>query len=691
MRTNLFKYIVFSSLFAAYGCSSEEDNDPFYSEKHPIELGVGIETPTSRAVVTDGQGKTLHAFSSPTNIWLVMKSDYVALSGDNASPNELDFKGNKDTKYCVTYGTTADVVETTKNKVGFDIANLRYWDDIHARSSRLSIWALTVPNKTRTDLWSVANWGTSAPTTDKAWTITSNQTAETVVNEDLCFSNNIAIYASPGSDSRLKFNTEPKGFDTGNLIFYHALTKITVNLVEGKGFDKTINTDFNVDADDPVTLNGSILSGTFDVAEGVFKPYTASAATTTMAKIAKTQEDTSTPGESISKIQFEALVMPGRDLSTTLANAITFGVDKNHFTVSNETLLAKLKESSAVNSDWTTMEAGKNYVFTFIINQTDIKVIATVAEWDELTGSNYSPLINVVQSYGSEGTNFGKGFSLYLSQGTNDEASFDDDFAKGTDVTYSADKYTLDTQLYWPNHQKHYLFRGVWPLVGDTGTPITPTDKVSVKGISVQNVKYAEGTYPSDLMLGYPRIDPEYCPHGKNSAEKGICATQGDIRMNFEYMMSQVEVNLSTSDISNSVVIDDNTIVEIIGGYSEGVILFGTGSSDFTGKSTADYIMSKQDASNKKYLDAIIPQSLESLKFRITVRDNDGKLDKYETVLGIKDIEVTTAGGSKGKISAWESGKKYVYNLYITKTSIKVTATIKDWETVTSDSNHIWM
>lgn len=677
MRKDLYNILLCGSLLTLTGCSSEFTNtDEFYNEQHPIELSIGGEALSSRAVVTDGTGKTLTALPANTCISMVMKSEYSSLS--DAS---LDYSGvNKGKTLYTATQAKALATSSTENPVEFEYSNIRYWDDIHARSSKLSIWAVTVPG-VKSDQWgkTQTGWTETVIGTDLSWTIPANQTADIVKEKDLCFSNNIADHTpAPGTDSRLKFNIDPKGFDQGKLVFYHALSKITVNLIEDEGFDhdETLS-DFKL-LNNAVTLKSNMLSGTFNVANGEFNSYTASKSDVTMACGAQTKEG----------YTLEALVMP----KVELPEEVSFSIDGNHFTVSKATLISKLKENHAVADAWGgIMEAGKNYVFTFNIKMTDIKVTATVAEWETLEGTNYSPLINVEQSYGAEGNDFGKGFSLYLSQGTNDEASLTDDFAKGTDVTFADSKYTLNTPLYWPNHQKHYLFRGVWPLVGTTGTPITPTDKVGTKSIAVQNVPYEVGTYPSDLMLGYPRVDPENCPHDKNSAEKGICATQGNIRMNFEYMMSQVEVNLSTSETNNSVKIDANTTVEIIGGYKEGFILFSNGSSDFTGKTTADYAMSKADDTNKKYLDAIIPQPLEGLKFRITVTDTDGKQDKYETVLGIKDIEVGIDGGTKSKISAWQPGKKYIYNLYITKTGIKVTATLKDWETVTSDSNHIWM
>ena len=49
-----------------------------------------------------------------------------------------------------------------------------------------------------------------------------------------------------------------------------------------------------------------------------------------------------------------------------------------------------------------------------------------------------------------------------------------------------------------------------------------------------------------------------------------------------------------------------------------------------------------------------------------------------------------TEGGVLKNITAWEPGKRYIYNLHITKTGISVTATVTDWKTVDA-SEDIWM
>lgn len=684
MRIHYYKYItLFASLLTFTGCSNEADIAISNADKHPIAFTVGADAPATRAVISDGTDKTLEAFDAATDIWMVMQSDYKALDD-----NDLNYKGSQTTTNCVTMGTTgAKTASNKENVVNFTADNTRYWDDAHARSSALSIWAVAVPGVTGDG----AKWGsktacswTTTIDADKtiAWEVPAAQNAESMKNKDLCFSNNIVDYTSAsGTDNRMKYGTTTQyKFDKGKLIFYHALTKITIKLVEGDGFDTSSDVDFNLDN---ITLKGFKLSGTFNVAQGEFSSQATSATSvTSMSQAERTASD----------MTLEALVMPGAKLGGT-SEAVSLSLDGNAFSISSETLAASLRTALGVaeNATIPALEAGKNYVFQFTVSKTGITVVATIAAWDKVEGTNYSPLINITEVYGQERTeqnNFAKDFSFYLSE------SKGDSYTKGTDVTYnSSDKsYSLDTPLYWPNHSTHYFFRGIWPKVAASGTNVTPSDKVSASAITVENKAYSSGTYPSDLMLALPRdTESKTCPHGKKVLEEGICATEGEVRMNFQYVMSWVEVNLSTNNGgTNAVVLDSETKVEIIGCYKDGSILLGDGSASLTTK--ADYPMSFSKFDSEKtivtFQDAIIPQALENeidaLKFCVTVKDG-ATLDSYETVLGIKDIEV---GGST--IDKWEPGKHYVYNLYITKTGITVVATIKDWEKTTG-STTIWM
>lgn len=659
-----------SSLLTIAGCSSDTDSTFNNSDagKQPIELSVGVESPVTRAVVTNGTDKNLEALPKGTDLWMVMKSEYAALSGDNEHPNDLDYQGTQDSKYCVTVGTTGEK-DGTKNPVTFSDGKTRYWDDAHGRSSKISVWALAVPGvNNETFNKSTKDFSTTTEGLTVDWTVPAAQTAETVKNKDLCFSNNVV------GENVMKYDAtaNPK-FGKGKLIFYHALTKITVRLVEGKGFDTSSDSDFKLDN---IALNGFKLSGTFDVAQGEFTSQGGVTPITSMYNQGKVGDATH---------YLEALVMPGANISTAnLTDAISFSVDKSAFKVSSATLLEKVRNGISDQS-WTTMEAGKNYVFTFKINKTGIKVTATIAPWENVVAETEYPKINISEVYGQPTTiepdnNFKNNFSFYLSETETPS------YSKGSDVTYNASPaanermYSFNTPLYWPNHQTHYFFRGVYP----TTAPVTDGSK-----IAVNNAAYSEGTFPSDLMLGYPRktdgTSDEACK--VHSGTQGICATEGDIRMNFQYVMSQVEVQLSTSTGNDKVVLDGNTTIEIIGGYTSGSITLENGTATYTESDKGSYTMSGKSTSTANAYDrrdAIIPQSLTNLKFKITVKNADNTYDSYDaTISGIQ------VGGNT--IDSWAPGKIYIYKLKVTKTGIKITATLKDWETVTSDENHIWM
>lgn len=685
MRKKYLNIIMCTSLLTLAGCSKEESIDFSDSAKQPIALAVGIESPMTRAVVTKEDGKTLEAFKSATELWMVMKSEYQTLSDAG-----LNYKGGNDAKYCVTSGTTeAKINEDKENVVSITGDNVRYWDDAHARSSKLSVWAVAVPEVTGTNVWgkTAKNFNTEAEDLTISWEIPATQNAESMKNKDLCFSNNIAKYTD--SDGRMDYGSteNPYKFDQGKLIFYHALSKITVKLVPGDGFKKD-GTDFKFDGTSasgyaPVTMKGFNLKGTFNVANGVFTSTSSNGDITSMGVVSTSNTD----GYVLS-----SLVMPGTSLGNSTNTALEFSFDGNAYTISSETIAASLRSALGLGETANvTLEAGKNYILKFKINKTGIKLVATIGAWQDVEGTSYSPLINIAHTYGHTGTEFGKGFSFYLKEASTT------DFAKGTDVTYNADavaparKYSLTTPLYWPNHSTHYNFRGIYPTVGESGTP---EGNVTTTAVSVANAAYSSGTFPSDLMIGYPRAvnDAAADETCKTHSQAGICATEGDIRLNFLYAMSQVEVILKSElktgmPETAKVTLNGNTEVDILNGYTSGSIALMTGVATGTGEKAAWSMAGGVYNSETQQYDvnnAIVPQSITGLKFRVKVEGGNGTFDYYEAT--IADILV---GGSK--ITAWEPGKHYTYTLNITKTGIKITATLKDWETVTSGENHIWM
>lgn len=622
-----------------------------------------------------------------------------------------------------TTATITDFVDgsnTSKhNKVSMD--PMLYWDDFHTadpantagRAYGLNIYGAAVANyiNTSNQVGTLPD-GTNASNNNlKAmlesgdwtrlhWTLPLNQSdGTTVTNSDLLTTNNVTATG----DGRLKFDdvTGKSGNTPSNLLeFTHAMTRITVELTAGKGFTPNGSGQPTFQDVPSVTLLGFPYVGVVDIINKTSTPTATDFADGSTPATGNIQCHVSM-GDGSHTATLTALVFPGGSFDDDATNVLRIMADGNEY------LVTATKMNEALGH--ATFQQGTNYVFQITVNKTGVDVTATIKEWDVITAENEAPIINFDKCYGQDGAAFTETFSLYRS--TDKMAGPYTNNADQAVVSYDNEnnRYVMTPQLYWPDHTTHYFFRAIWPKVGTTNGPTTIQ---SGKSIAVQNEAYTAGKYPSDLRIGMPRkadgTPDETCKKtGAGHGIEGICATDapdgsahgtdGKIHLNFQYAMSQVVVQLNTNpdaSSTNKVTFDEKTKVEILNGYTEGALMLGDGSSDFTGKTPKTYPMHRPtDGGYTNYRDAIVPQTLTykdeqgkdvNLRFRITVGD-----DAYETVLGIKDIPVTI-GGVQQKINAWEPGKKYVYTLTITKTGISVTATIADWDPVTADTP-IWM
>ena len=631
-----------------------------------------------------------------------------------------------------TTATMTAVTGTDKKHNAVTMKPVLYWDDFHTadpdnsvgRNDGLEIYGASVngylkkvgtgfimlpdgTDDTRNNLKALLtssfdNWK------QLRWTLPTDQSdGTTITNNDLLTSNNITA----GGDGTLKFDdvkgktSTPPTKPSDLLEFTHAMTHITVELTAGTGFEASVGyTQFATTPS--VTLLGFPYVGLVDIINkettATDKNFTVDSTPATgnincFAKLNKTENTSSHTATAT------ALVYPGCAFDDA-TNVLRIMADGNEYLVT-----AKKMNEAMTTAGHAKFQQGTNYVFQITVNKTSVDVTATIKEWDNIEAENEAPIINFDKCYGQDGTAFTETFSLYRS--TDKMAGPYTNNADQAVVSYDNEnnRYVMTPQLYWPDHTTHYFFRAIWPKVGTTNGPTTIQ---SGKSIAVQNEAYTAGKYPSDLRIGMPRkadgTPDETCKKtGAGHGIEGICATDapdgsahgtdGKIHLNFQYAMSQVVVQLNTNpdaSSTNKVTFDEKTKVEILNGYTEGALMLGDGSSDFTGKTPKTYPMHRPtDGGYTNYRDAIVPQTLTykdeqgkdvNLRFRITVGD-----DAYETVLGIKDIPVTI-GGVQQKINAWEPGKKYVYTLTITKTGISVTATIADWDPVTADTP-IWM
>ena len=664
-------------------CSSEETT-PTYTvgeADNAIVLRAGV---TGQDKAQTRAAAIYNKFSKATQLRLRMDGtwtghDPVAVSqtttGTTAASPTVD-SDNDDSHVLDTH----DVIFSGTGSTAGD--KYLYWDDYgtadpaNASTGRvdgLTIYGVAIDGSTSAP--AVSDWESLS------WPLDANQTSGWTA-KDLLTSNNVKD-GTPESkpDNRYKWSEHT----TGKLLeFTHAMTKVTVVLTAGEGFKdgKFVNNP-------TVTLKGFKTTGNVNVITKVSTPT--GEATDIKAHL-------STGGASSATATFDALVYPEREIIETSKNqqVLVLTADGNNYEVNAN----KLYEAMSAKSQ-TEMLQGYNYLLKITVNKTKIQVTATIVDWNTVEAATETPVINISDCFGQEATdgrtNFEKGFSFLRS------TSINNGYSKDAVVNYADSKYTMTPQLYWPNHSTHYFFRGVWPLIGETDGPTNA--QVTASNIAVENVAYTQNTYPSDLMLGYPRTTTETCTHGNVVASKGICATEGEerIRMNFQYVMSQVEVRLTTNTGETDAVNLANAKVEIVNGYTEGNINLSDGSATPTGDKD-DYTLNPITGADRDGVaaanirhSAVLPQALTyttagattNLRFKITIYNSSDPDDVdiyYADINPILEKGKTTKVAPNGK---WEAGVHYIYNLDIRKTAIKVTATLTDWITVTASDN-VW-
>ena len=612
---------------------------------------------------------------------------------------------SKTTTATVGAETTSSGAGTKHNSVSFTPSETLYWDDYGTadpanttnRDAGLSVLAVAVNDASvSTAIAAPSDW-TALP-----WSLESDQKTNGWSKKDLLVSYNL----QSGNDGTLKFDDYKKklaqtsGFENvGLLEFRHAMSKITVRLVANEGFPTSgVGATTNKFAASP--------SVELTTAESTEWAYTAGnvnitdGTVTSQSGLSNVKMHTDKTNDATYTVILDALVCPGSvfPADKTIAKVTA---DGNIYYVSSNEIRAKML-SLDPSTDYTT-KPGVNYVLTVEVNKTKIdNVEATITDWSSVEADQVAPTVNVSASYGTTDTGTFPtaftAFSFYRS------TSMDSGYSKDATVT-KGDKWTFDNAIYWPTHNTHYQFRGVWPETVESGdsAPVVTTDSDSKQVIAVSNAAYSAGTFPSDLSIARPEFangSSDLCKSTDHTQvsllDNGICATEGTINLNFRYMMSKVEVRLSTAAGTPPEVNLSGAKVELVNAYTKGNVALGSREATVTG-SAGTYEL-HADPNNADYrLDAIVPQELTyteagaatNLRFKVTIYSaTPGAIDDiyYADVYPILETGQSTRVAPNGK---WEAGKHYVYNLALSKTEIKATATITDWETVTASEN-VW-
>lgn len=759
--------MVLSVLTAFAACTDDVSTvDIIDGGKSPIAMSVGgmdDSRTLTRAVITDGSGKELKAMPAGTGIRTSMMSQYNTETKDEpwAYP-----EGKRETPlYCATWGTAG---AETDGKAPIDFgSNARYWDDAHARSSMLSIWALAVPEQpTTTWEWRTTDGATAQePThwenveanapTQVYWSVSAPQTATTFAREDLCFCNNLADNTAWGKpDNRLKFNNQQAmKFDTGNLMFYHALAKLTIRIKCGDGFVGDGSdfqfSDLPAGTDNNFALKGFYGKGTFDLKTGEFQPLTDE--NQTAFSSIYLQQTIPQKKEAGDYYTLQAYVLPGTNLRDgSVEDAFAFTIDRNHYEISMRTLYdairnrkdglgqwenssdggATVKES--VLDDGAKLLAGVNYAFTFTVEKAKIKgLTAQVVDWEEVTADNVTPSnARISLRLEERGEAVTSGVDFYRALDPGNTVITDDYEGYVWQTGYTAGekaaasfvdgKWTV-SNWYWPDNTAYYHFRAV----GDktTASPQPPTPQPDAGGDYIalthgetyrdytwgapfrddgDNEEAGSFKWTYSLTKGFDGTQAEAAADPTHQIYQGIGPTNSIIKILMFHLMSDVTIRVKTTEDADRVTLVDGaqkTGLRFEQLHRAGKALMGNGCVVPTdSRDTFDFANAPTENPDGSLCWAhygAIPQDLADVVLVITTPDKNQYRVAMANVLsgnvGSNNLQNPYEKvGTKWKINRWYPGFRYTYTFTLSKKKIEnITATILDWEDVEAGDDHV--
>lgn len=723
-------------------CSSEDrlSADSGNEGKTPIELTVGIvgDNPSAASAKTRTIITTDNPYGRPAQPFGAATSLYMVIKGDNA-----DGSGSKYTK---AIGTVAE----NSNDVSFADGYKRYWEDGYARASKLSVYSACVPGKATalkvggsTD-YNTNTWSTGVITPSIDWPLigvngtAATQDANFLVNQDLCFSNNVS------GGNRMVFDNTTKKFTKGDMIFHHALTKVTFKIVKGDGF-----TDDEFNSSVAIELKGFNTGGTLDISTGEFSSVTS---TTDITSLADTKDNTTDAAYAHVR---SCLMLPGSDLTGADAEAldkVNITINHNVYHIKKSQLKTALDGKTFPNKtdmsvlDGTKMRPGVHYVFTMKIGKKAIdNISAKIVDWETVTATAEPTNARITVSLldNGEPQTGDAQFDLFRLSDNNNTGTFSDDFAaynwgsgyvtsssKTVNKAYLEEK-TTDSGVYaakefdgtgdmashpgwyWANNNTFYHFRTVKPKTNESWY-------VEYDAINGDYITLTRGTNEgyTDVCWGAPfntltngtklvytpengfdkkeGTDPNYT---SSQISKAIGPTNDKILMEMFHMMSDVTIILKTSTGDNAVTLKDGAnlaTIKLSNIYPKGKVRMGNGKVEPDGTKgdvspTLTYDETNKVAKVEHY--GFVPQDLLNVVLTITTPDGNQYFQYMKDVVtSSSDYSNTLIAYpyTNNKITHWYPNFKYTYTFKLTKSDISlISATLANWETVEAGNDDV--
>lgn len=636
-------YLTMLSLLAA-SCSSDDmgvDNANTLSgdgSKTPIAIQTNLEASvSSRAVDKKFEagdvllayieaGKTTDGtFSSDGNPFKGLKTLSLKADADNTDGDNHANLYN----YTITKESDPHITET-------EDAGLQklYWDDFSSTEKDLRADGAGI----RLKYGYCYNGGTPSTALDEAegtlgWTIGDQTTAEAFKKADLLF----AKTQDPVSYSHGTAESSNHGILV--LPYSHAMSKITVNVTADKGFEDKANFTSSV-----LKLQHMNTVCSVDAPAGTVLSTTPVEVTTWKSA---TESNNAT---------FQAIVAPGTNLSVGNLIAKISDVDGNNYDIPITVAMlegwkTKLDETTPVSygdvaqakgsraasitdtKGYLTLQ-GVHYVLNVTIDKQTITVRATLADWDKVTATSGAQIV-----FNPDDTGKGtiatelqtNGFDVYKS---NTNSGFD---SKSTTLTYADSKWTYSPVIYWAGQGDASYFRAVSPA-----------------GASTSDL--AQGT---DLMWG-------------TSGNTAITPRTGDVKLDFEHLMSKLSIKLETVtgdaavDLTDAKIAISNMATTATYSIVDGTVTAGdVAATMLSGKASG-------------FVETVIPQTIgNDAKVTITLKDG--------TTYSVQLNQCKTNAGVA--VASWVKGTIYTYTIKLTKQEITFSAVVKDWVDASGSGN----
>lgn len=779
------KYIIPLSIVAvtiAASCSSDENlpQEIDNSMKTPIEFSMTDNTSSMNVGVS---GVTRAGFTSSTDMVVKMVAENVEVGNASASATA---RKSTITKAMASNekSVTKDEGTYTYSEVTFDHtkSEQRYWDDAYGRNTQLSIFAVAVKDKTNSDKFNnltASSWTddsniSSAMSWPLNWTVTngSAQTETSINDEDLVYSNNIQSNGQSGkreydfyssqykpvyelSGGRLAFQLKESGkadgpgkFNTGNLNFTHALSRITLKIKLASEFGENASLDNN-----EVKVLNMPYKGTLDVVTGQFS-YTTNKDAIVMAPLSNYESDIKgiymaqvLPGYKIAaegKTDADKNMLQFKVVTKDASNNIT---SQNIYYVTNKSVNNALKDNTNIDSsekdeNGITMAQGKHYILTITVGKTEIKdITATLVDWTNVEGTHeqnnaYLTFTNAFKNSYS-GTSAADNFDLYRLNDPSTDVSTDGNYksydwkSKWTDKaeltkdnsSQETGKSKWTTKWFFDDNKSFYHFR----MVGQKADGEDKTRTIHEDATNGDYFDIESGTTAGNYTWGAPfvsRADLKYSTtsgydnesNGNHNIHYAIGATNDNIHLTSFHMLSQIRVVLKTDEESKGGVKlqdsnNNNATVKITNVFTKGKVNMGNGlvtagkNSDATQPTretavtmTAPQTFFKNSSSNletNEFTYYIVPQTLVEGQTYVGLEIRTPDNNIYYVVKKLSEIKASSVGNNGTQevnkpIKWWYPNHSYLYTITLKKTGIEnITCTLVDWTEVKGNNQDV--